>query len=163
MVAKGVVALGLVAGLIVALAGTRQEEAKSKREHTILTPGDLKWGEGPEALPAGAMSVPLDGDPKKEEVFHLRIKFPAGYKIPPHWHPVTERITIISGTGKLGLGEKFDETKMKTLTPGSFVSLPPKTAHYVVTEEETVVQLSTMGPWRITYVDPADDPRLKAK
>src|SRR5262245_60912348 len=161
--AKGVVALGLAGGLLVALLAVRQEESKSKREHAIVAPEDMKWEEGPESLPPGAKCVVLDGDPKKPEVFHLRLKFPAGYKVAPHWHPGTERVTIISGSGKLGLGEKFDDSAMKPLSAGTFLSLPPRTAHYVVCDEETIVQLSTMGPWGVTYIDPADDPRIKAK
>lgn len=160
---RGLMALGLAAGLFGALVVLGQEEEKSKKEHTILTPADLKWGEGPDALPPGAKAVALEGSLKKEELFHLRLKFPAGYKIPPHWHPGTERVTVLSGSVRLGLGDRFDESRMKPLQAGSFISLPPRTAHFVTVTEDTVIQLSTIGPWSVTYVDPADDPRLKAK
>jgi quercetin dioxygenase-like cupin family protein len=156
-------ALGLAAGLFGSLVVLGQEEEKSKKEHTILTSADLKWKEGPDALPSGAKAVVLEGSPKTEDLFHLRLRFPAGYKIPPHWHPGTERVTVISGSAKLGLGDRFDESKMKPLQAGSFFSLPPRTAHFVTVTEDTVIQLSTIGPWDVKYVDPADDPRLKAK
>lgn len=160
---KGLMAFALAAGLLGPLVGVGQEEEKAKKEHTILTPADLKWGEGPDALPPGARAVVMEGDPKKPDLFHMRLKVPAGYRVAPHRHSDMERVTVISGSVKLGLGEQFDDSKMKTLPAGSFFSLPPKTAHFVTTSEETVIQISTTGPWALTYVNPADDPRLKAK
>ena len=161
---KVLTVLGLAAaGTLGAAVGLGQEEAQSKREHTILTPMDVKWAEGPPVLPQGAKSAMLEGDPKKAELFHLRLKFPAGYKIPPHWHPAFERVTVVSGEVRFGLGEQFDESKMKVLPAGSFISLPSRTPHFVMTTQETIIQLSTVGPWDLTYVNPADDPRAKSK
>jgi len=158
---RAVVAVAIVASLSGAVVVVAQDEAKAKQEHVILTPEDLKWGDAPPILPAGAKAVVLDGDPKKEGVFHMRLKLPAGYKVPPHWHPVHERLTVLSGKFHVGLGEKFDETKCKPLGPGGFFCMPPKTAHFAMTSEETIVQLSTSGPWSLTYVNPADDPSKK--
>ena len=151
----------LVLAAALGLPAVAQEGDKAKQEHTILTADDVKWGEGPPSLPPGAKAAVLDGDPKKEGYFAMRLKVPAGYKIPPHWHPGHERLTVISGAFHLGLGEKFDESKAKKLTPGSYFSLPPKTAHFAMTSEETVVQIASMGPWSLTYINPADDPRGK--
>lgn len=139
-----------------------QEEAKPRTDHTIVTPDDVKWGDAPPSLPPGAKASLLDGDPSKAGVFVLRLKLPAGYKMPPHWHPVDERVTIVSGKLKLGLGDNLDAEKTRPLGPGSFYSLPPKTSHFSVAAEETVMQISTMGPWSLNYVHPEDDPR-KAK
>ena len=136
-----------------------QDGDKAKQEHTILTAEDVKWGDGPATLPPGAKAAVLDGDPKKEGVFTMRLKVPGGYKVPPHWHGGYERLTVVSGAFHLGLGEKFDESKARKLPAGAYFSLPPKTAHFAYTTEETVVQISTMGPWTLTYVDPKDDPR----
>lgn len=158
---KSAFAMALALALLGAVVVVGQEEAKAKPEHVILTPDDVKWADAPPALPAGAKAALLDGDPKKEEVFCLRLKLPAGYKIPPHWHPGSERVTVISGTFKLGLGDTFDESKTKTLPAGGFFSMPPKTSHFAVTTEETVVQLNTLGPWSLTYVNPEDDPRTR--
>ena len=151
----------VLAGSFGLLAGA-QEGDKAKQEHTILTADDVKWGDGPPSLPPGAKAAVMDGDPKKEGYFAMRLKVPAGYKIPPHWHPGYERLTVISGAFHLGLGEKFDETKARKLTAGSYFSLPPKTAHFALTSEETVIQLASMGPWSLTYVNPGDDPRSKS-
>ena len=71
----------------------------------MVTPNDVKWGPAPKVLPAGAQAAALFGDPTKEGLFALRIKFPAGYAIAPHTHPVDEVVTVISGTFNLGMGE----------------------------------------------------------
>lgn len=148
---------------LLALAGllAAQEGEKSKQEHTILTAEDVKWTDGPPSLPPGAKAAVLDGDPKKEGLFTMRLKVPGGYKVPPHWHAGYERLTVISGAFHLGLGEKFEEAKARKLPAGAYFSLPPKTPHFAFTSEETVVQISTIGPWTLTYVNPAEDPRTK--
>lgn len=50
--------------------------------------------------------------------------FPAGYRIPVHTHPVTERVTVLSGNFHLGIGTFFGETKAGALTPGSRTRTP---------------------------------------
>ena len=93
----------------------------------------------------------------------MRLKLPAGYSVPPHTHPVDEAVTVISGTFSLGMGETADQSKAQALPAGSFFALPPGTAHYVFIDEETIIQISTVGPWGLTYVNPADDPRPKSQ
>jgi len=132
--------------------------ALAEDAHTMLTPNDVKWGPAPKILPAGAQAAVLFGDPTKEGLFALRLKFPAGYSVPPHTHPVNEVVTIISGTGNLGMGEKADRSATMALPAGSFFALPPGTAHFFYADEETVVQISTNGPWGLKYINPADDP-----
>ena len=68
---------------------------------------------------------------------------------------------MISGTFYMGLGDKLDPDKSTGLTPGSMMILQPKTHHFAWTKEETTIQLHGTGPWGITYVNPADDPRKK--
>jgi quercetin dioxygenase-like cupin family protein len=151
--------------LVVALtlgSGLAQDDAKPRTDHTIVSPDDVKWGDAPASVPRGAKAALLDGDPTKPGIFILRLKLPAGYRMPPHWHPVDERVTIVSGKLKLGLGDTFDAEKTRPLGPGSFYSLPPKSSHFSVAAEETVMQISTTGPWSLNYVHPEDDPR-KAK
>ena len=91
----------------------------------------------------------------------FRLKFPANYKVPPHWHPGIEHITIISGTLNMGMGDKFDASQSHALTTGSVAIMPPRTNHFVWTTEETIGQVHSIGPWSVTYVDPADDPKNK--
>ena len=132
--------------------------ASAEDSHTMLAPGDVKWGPAPKVLPAGAQAAVLFGDPSKEGLFALRLKFPAGYAVPPHMHPVDEVVTVISGAAKLGMGETADPSATMALPAGSFFALPPNSAHFVFVDEETVVQITTNGPWGLKYVNPADDP-----
>ena len=149
------VAFGAVA-LAGFLASTSGQTAET---HTIVTPSDVQWGPAPPVLPPGAQAAVLFGDPSKEGPFAMRAKLPKGYSIPPHTHPVDEVGTVISGTVRLGMGETADQSKLQSLPAGSFFAMDPGTAHYVSTDEETVVQLNTIGPWGLTYVNPKDDPR----
>ena len=149
---------------VAALAGASVAAlAQSTGDHAVLAPQEVKWGAGPPSIPPGAQAAVLYGDPSKEGPFALRLKMPDGYKIPPHTHPKQEVVTVISGTFSLGMGETADPAKAKALPAGGFFSLPPGMAHYAVTEGETVVQLNSMGPWTLTYVNPADDPRKKSQ
>ena len=148
---------------VVALAGVASTAPAGTMEgHTIVPPQEIKWGPAPTVLPPGAEAAVLFGDPSKDGLFVLRLKLPEGYRVPPHTHPVDEVITVISGTFSMGMGETADQGKAQPLPAGSFFALPPGTAHYVFIDEETVVQISTVGPWGLTYINPADDPRQKS-
>ena len=133
--------------------------ALAQDDHTMLQPDQITWAPAPAALPAGAEAAVLYGDPSKEGLFALRLKLPDGYKIPPHTHPAIEAVTVISGTFKLGRGETADEAQAQALPAGSFFALSPGTPHFAFTVGETVVQINTVGPWGLTYVNPKDDPR----
>jgi len=126
---------------------------------TVIAPNEVKWGPGPKALPAGAKAAVLFGDPTKEGPFALRLKLPAGYAIAPHTHPAYEVDTVISGTINLGMGETADRGATKAIPAGSFFRMPPGMAHFAYFDEETVLQLTTNGPWGIKYINPKDDPR----
>jgi quercetin dioxygenase-like cupin family protein len=136
--------------------------AGAVKEHTVVMPEEIDWEAGPASLPPGSESVVLYGDPSKKGLFALRLKLPKGYHIPPHTHPQPEIVTVISGGARLGMGETADEAKTQTLGHGSFISMSPGTAHYVYVDEETTVQLNSIGPWEVKYINPQDDPRQKA-
>lgn len=133
--------------------------AQQPHQHVMANPGDITWKDAPPSLPKGAQMALLYGDPSKDGIFVMRLKFPANYKIPAHTHPTDEVVTIISGEFSIGMGATFDPAKTKALTAGGVIAMPPGTQHYVQIDKETVVQLSTRGPWAISYVNPADDPR----
>ena len=133
-------------------------------EHRVMKPGDLKWNDTPPGLPAGGKMAVLNGDPTQAGPFTVRLKAPAGYKVMPHTHPTAERLTVISGTFKIGMGEKFDEKSMQQMTPGSYIVLPPNMAHYAKgAGGNSVVQIDSEGPFQINYVNPSDDPRNAKK
>jgi Cupin domain len=121
----------------------------------------IKWGPAPDALPKGGQLAGLSGDAGKSGPFVVRLKMPAGYKIPAHKHPHTERITVISGEFHFGTGDKLDEKGAHKLKPGGFVELPANINHYAFTKVETVIQIGGEGPFGIEYVSPADDPSKK--
>lgn len=127
--------------------------------HTVVKPEAVQWGPAPPVLPAGAQAAVLAGDPTKEGPFTIRLSFPDGYKVSPHWHPTTEHVTVLSGTFHVGTGDTFDKAKTEALGAGGFVMMPATVRHYAWAEGATVVQVHGTGPFAITYVNPADDPR----
>ena len=93
--------------------------------------------------------------------YTVRLKMPDGYKVAPHWHPKRENVTVISGTLKFGMGDKFDESKMMSFPATSFAYLDPSMHHYAMSSGETVVQIHGMAPLKFNYIDPNDDPSKK--
>ena len=128
--------------------------------HVMVTPADLKWADVP-SLPPGAKIAVIEGPMNEAVPFTVRIKLPANYKIPAHWHPAVEHVTVISGTFNMGTGDKLDQTKTKPLSAGSVAIMQPKTNHFAWTKKETIVQIHGVGPWGVNYVNPEDDPRTK--
>ena len=126
---------------------------------TLNVPNKLEWKDGPPSLPRGATIAVLEGDPSKEGPFVFRVKVPDGYQIPAHTHPKMERVTVISGTFNIGMGEKFDKEATQAMPAGSYGFWEPNMPHFVWIKGETVAQFHGMGPWVIKYVNPADDPR----
>ncbi len=123
----------------------------------------LEWASAPNFVPEGAQIVVLSGDPSKDGPYVIRLKMPAGYKIPAHNHPTTEMVTVISGDFHLGMGDKLDEEKSVLLTAGGYAEAPAKMNHYAWASSPTIVQVHGQGPFAITYVNPADDPRSKSQ
>lgn len=137
---------------------------QSGKPHAIVaTPNVIQWGPAPDILPQGAQAAVLEGDPSKPGPFTLRLRMPADYRIPPHYHPVTEHVTVLEGTFYVGMGETFDASTATGLPTGTFAALGPGVRHFALTKGQTVIQLHGVGPWGLVYVDPADDPRKKAK
>jgi mannose-6-phosphate isomerase-like protein (cupin superfamily) len=128
--------------------------------HVMVTPADLKWGDVP-SLPPGAKAALIEGPMNEAVPFIVHLKFPDGYKIPAHWHPAVEHVTVLSGTFNMGTGDALDQAKTMSLTPGGVAIMPARTPHFAWVEGETIVQLHGVGPWGITYVNPTDDPRIK--
>jgi quercetin dioxygenase-like cupin family protein len=101
------------------------------------------------------------GDPSQAEPFVIRAQVPAGYKVPPHWHPGVENLTVLSGTVALGMGEQFDEKSMTSIGVGGYASLPAEMRHYFIAKSAATFQVHGMGPFVVNYVNPADDPSKK--
>jgi mannose-6-phosphate isomerase-like protein (cupin superfamily) len=127
--------------------------------HVMLAPGDVQWIDGPASLPPGARFAVIKGDLSKAEPFIFRVRVPAGYRIPPHYHPVDEHVTVVEGTFGVGMGTAFDKAQGRKLEAGSIMVMPAGERHFAWAETDLVLQLHGTGPWNIVYVNPADDPR----
>lgn len=126
--------------------------------HSMIVPSEIKWADVP-SLPPGAKIAVIEGPLNEARPITARIKFPANYRLPAHHHPVIEHVTVLSGMFNMGMGDKLDMTKTTALPVGGFAIMQPGTHHYAWTSEETIVQIHSVGPWGVTYVNPADDPR----
>ena len=120
---------------------------------------NVQWSPAPPMFPPGAEIAVLQGDPSKAEPFTVRLRFPNGYKIPPHTHPTTENVTVLTGTFLAGMGTQFVESAMQAFGRDEFISVPAEHPHYAMAQGLTVIQLHGVGPVAFTYINPADDPR----
>jgi quercetin dioxygenase-like cupin family protein len=151
----------LTLGLAAILGTATAMPAAAQHHHTVVPADAVKWGPAPASLPPGAQAAALLGSPAQEGPFVLRLKFPAGFVVPPHRHSKDEFVTVLSGAFGVMAGEKVDRAAVKGLPQGSFVHLPAGMAHYAVMDVETIVQINGVGPFDVIYVDPKDDPRKK--
>jgi hypothetical protein len=153
-----VIALGLL-GLLTQTP--MPATAQSHAAHTMASPVQLKWVDVP-SLPPGAKMAVLEGPMNQAVPFTARLRLPANYRIPAHWHPAVERVSVLSGTFYMGLGDVLDAAQGTALAAGGFAVMPAKAPHFAYTAEEPAeVQLHGTGPWGITYLDASDDPRRK--
>lgn len=136
--------------------------APAAMEKNAFTPDTVQYGPVPPFIPPGAQLAVLEGDPMASTGdYTVRLKMPDGYRIPPHWHPKRENVTVISGTMKLGMGDHFEESAMQSYPAGSFAYLDPNMHHYVITSGEVIVQIHGMSPVQFNYINPDDDPSRK--
>jgi quercetin dioxygenase-like cupin family protein len=151
------VRITLIAAML--LVGLVPIAAIAADDHVAVSADQLKWGPAPPAFPKGAQMAVLAGNPAADGLYVYRLKLPAGYKVPPHFHPFDENVTVISGTFNIGTGATFDEKNGQALTTGGFLHMPKGMRHFAWFTKETIIQVHGMGPQGITYVNPADDPR----
>lgn len=155
--------LSLVA-LFAVTTGATTHPAKSAAAHAAkpmtppMTPDDMKWGDAPAVFQPGAKMAVLAGDPGAKGLYAVRLSMPDGYRIAAHWHPTDEHVTVISGMFHIGMGDTFDDTKGIALPAGSYGVAPAHMNHYAWAEGATVVQVDGVGPFKLTYVNPADMP-----
>jgi len=114
--------LALVAGvsLCFAQATKTKRRATTHAKHVITNPDQVKFGPPPPFLPRGAEIAVLSGDPSKAGgSYTIRAKMPDGYKIPAHWHPTDENVSVVQGTFFIGMGSKWDEAAGQEMPAGS--------------------------------------------
>jgi quercetin dioxygenase-like cupin family protein len=123
------------------------------RIYKIVDFEDVKWT----PLIKGCDLASLDGDLNAEGApFVLRLRCADGAKIPAHWHPTDENITVLKGTLLVGTGEIFNEAKLKAMNAGNFVSVPKEMRHFAMSKGETIVQVHGVGPFQANWVNPSE-------
>jgi quercetin dioxygenase-like cupin family protein len=114
-----------------------------------MTPDELTW----RPTWTGAEFAIVAGDLQKAGVYVIRLRFPAGFRNPPHFHPDERIVTILSGTLLVGYGEQFDESTMKALPAGSVFTEPVKQPHFAwARDTEVIVQVVGHGPSATTWL-----------
>jgi len=122
-------------------------------------PAALHWGPAPAVFPPGARMAVVSGDPSKAATFTVQLAMPSGYKIPPHFHPTDETVEVKKGTLLVGMGDTFDASKAKPMKAGEKGPVPAKAHHFAAAQGATFIEVTAMGPFGMTYVNPADDPQ----
>jgi hypothetical protein len=128
----------------------------------VFTLDQIKWGPAPPFIPAGTQLAVLEGNPMASSGdYTIRLKMPDGYRIAPHTHPLRENVSVISGTLKVGMGDRYEDSKMTSFGPGSFASLDPDMHHFAGVSGETIIQIHGQSPVKFKYINAADDPSKK--
>lgn len=144
---------------LAAIAATAGIAAMTIVYAQVVTPDQLKYQRNPAT---GSEIAVVMGDPSKAAPYVVRVKYPAGFKAMPHWHPFDLQVTVLSGTMLWAEGETFDESKLKEYPEGSFIMEKAKVPHYQVAKTPVVFQASAAtGPNAFNFVNPKDDPRKK--
>ena len=111
------------------------------------------------AMPKGLMRATMFGDPNKPGFCIFRMKYPANYHVPPHFHWMAEHTTVLEGEAWVGLGDVVDENTMTKYGAGDYFSVGVGVSHYVMTKDVSpIFELHVMGPWQMTYANPGDHP-----
>jgi hypothetical protein len=164
----GLILLGLTAGGATNISSAQPQEAtppeaEARHEHPngliLIKSDDVEWGPGPSSIPEGVEMAVLEGDPRREGLHTFRFRAPDGFRIPPHWHPIVERVTVLKGSFGVGMGEEFDKSKGTEYPAGSYLRMPAKHPHFAWTSGETIIQVTGIGVFEINYINPEDDPR----
>jgi quercetin dioxygenase-like cupin family protein len=123
---------------------------------TVVAAQDsLRWGPAPSALPPGARMAIVRGDPAKPGPFAVRFRFPDGFTVPPHYHPVDEHVRVIRGQYGHGFGDVIDTTQLHWRHAGDRVTLPALSHHFAKARGATETEVSGVGPFTVTYIGKA--------
>jgi len=153
MVRTAVVCAGVFGLAALAMGVYSQEKKEAGDAHKIVHYGDLRWT----PIMKGCDLAGVSGDPNAEGApFVLRIRCADGTKIPAHWHPADENLTVLKGTFLVAMGEAFDESKLQTMNVGNFIQMPKEMRHFALCKGETIVQIHGAGPFKVNWVNPAE-------
>jgi quercetin dioxygenase-like cupin family protein len=151
---KSMFAGALLAAVL--LSGARvygQDKPEAGDAPKIVRAADLKWT----PIIKGCDLAAVSGDPSADgAAFVIRIRCADGAKIPAHWHPPDENVTVLKGTFLVGMGDTFDEKKMTAMNVGNFVAMPKEMRHFALCKGEPIVQVHGVGPFKVNWVNPAE-------
>lgn len=160
---KSALLVGSIASVVLSIAAASPSDvaqAPAGPHHTIVAADSIQW----KSLRPGAEIAVVSGDPNKEgSPFVMRFRYSGKAPIPPHWHPTDEHLTVLTGTFRVGMGERGDESATTALGAGAYAFVPAKMAHYAWADSGTTVQAHGIGPFVINYVNPEDDPNRTTK
>jgi quercetin dioxygenase-like cupin family protein len=144
----------MIAAAAVCTASTYSQEKKMSGEaHKIVHSGDLKWT----PIIKGCEIATVAGDPSAEGTqFVIRFRCADGAKVPAHWHPTDEYLTVLKGAFLVGTGDTLEESKLQTMNVGNFILMPKEMRHFAVNKGETIVQVHGMGPFKVNWVNPSE-------
>src|SRR6266581_1518719 len=98
----GSVCVALIGVAALTAAVYSQEKKDSPAPPKIMHFGDLKWT----PIIKGCDLATVAGDPSAEGTpFVVRLRCVDGAKIPAHWHPTDENVTVLKGTFLAGMGD----------------------------------------------------------
>jgi quercetin dioxygenase-like cupin family protein len=146
-------ALAVVGALVAVSFAEQAKKPSATADHKVVRDSDLTW----KPLIKGNDMAVLSGDPDKEgEPYVIRIRQAEGAKVPPHWHPADEYLTVLKGTFLVGMGETYDESKLQPVTTSNFIFIPREMRHFANCKGETIVQVHGIGPFKVNWVNPGE-------
>ena len=125
---------------------------------SLAEPASLQWAV-PTTLPTSARVAVVSGDPTTPGESTFLISMPNGYRIPPHLHPSHTNVEVRQGTLLVGIGDKLDPTRTRALAAGDSATVPAGVHHFWIARGRTVVSMTFIGPFTITYLRAEDAPR----
>ena len=143
---------GAVAAAILLFGLTASPVRAQDADGNVFHDGEsLPWGEPSN----GTRFLPLYGNYGiGGEVFAFRLEVQPGFEIRPHTHPVTEHMTVLSGTFYVGMGETMDKEAATAYGPGSYIAVAAGVPAYMWADEVTVIQVHGVGPFSTDFVEP---------
>jgi ChrR-like protein with cupin domain len=147
--------LALCLTCAVLLSGAGSMIASADQTIDIIDADKLAWQDYP-GLP-GVKFVVLAGNPREAGLYVIRAKFAPHTMSRPHWHPETRYVTVVKGTWWAGTGDQLDPDKTTPIRAGGFAIHAPREVHYDgAKDEETIVQISGIGPSGTIVVAPGE-------
>jgi quercetin dioxygenase-like cupin family protein len=145
-----VVSLALVAFTVPTMS---QEKEAADSAHKIVHSSDLKWT----PIIKGCEIALVEGNLDAEgQPFVARFHCSDGAKTPPHWHPTDENITVLRGVFLVGMGESFDESKLRAMNVGNFMLMPKEMRHFGMSKGDMILQIHGIGPFKVNWVNPSE-------